>query len=404
MPEGFGASPWSRALTLQGATEMRILVLGCGMIGSTVALELVRSGAHRVAVADVKTDRLSMCARRQDIQRIEKDLSNADDVASLASDHDLVVNALPGFMGYRALEAVIDAGRDVVDISFMPEDACTLEDLARRRGVTAIVDCGVAPGLSNIIAAAATARLSRCHQIDIYVGGLPVTREPPYEYKAGFSPSDVIEEYVRPARVVENGCVIEKEALSDIELLDVPGVGRLEAFLTDGLRSLTRTLGVPFMREKTLRYPGHAAVMRTLRDGGFFSKEPVIAAGVALRPLDLTEALLFPRWLFREGEPDLTVLRVVAQGLKKAECIELTWDLLDRYDLETGIRSMSRVTAVPAAIMVDLVAQGAFPHGVHPPEVAGMMGMLDGIIAALGERGVHVSSNRRVLPDSTCSS
>jgi lysine 6-dehydrogenase len=391
-------------LDRQRATEMRILVLGCGMIGSAVALELARSQAHCVTVADIKSDRLAMCAGRQGIQQIERDLSDADEIASLATRHDLVVNALPGFLGYRALEAVIDAGRDVVDISFMPEDACTLDDLARQRGVTAIVDCGVAPGLSNMIAAAAAARLSPCQRIDIYVGGLPVTREPPYEYKAGFSPSDVIEEYVRPARVVENGRVIEKEALSGIELLDVPGVGGLEAFLTDGLRSLTRTLGVPFMQEKTLRYPGHAAVMATLRDGGFFSREPVIVGGVAFRPLDFTEAILFPRWLYREGEPDLTILRVVAQGHQNVECVELTWDLLDRYDLETGIRSMSRVTAFPAAIIADLVAHGAFPHGVHPPEAAGVMGMLDGIVAALGERGVHVCSNRRVLPDSMCSS
>jgi lysine 6-dehydrogenase len=376
---------------------MQILVLGCGMIGSAVALELARSETNRVSVADCNADRLSACARCEGIRRIDRDLSNADDIRSLAAGHDLVINALPGFLGYQALRAIIDAGRDAVDISFMPEDACALDDLARQRGVTAIVDCGVAPGLSNMIAAAAAAQLSPCERIDIYVGGLPAAPEPPYEYKAGFSPADVIEEYVRPARVVEDGCVIEKEALSEIEVLEVPGVGTLEAFLTDGLRSLTHTLGVPFMREKTLRYPGHAAVMRTLRDGGFFSKEPIVAAGVALRPLDVTQALLFPRWAFDEGEPDLTVLRVVAQGHQDADCVELTWDLLDRYDRATGLRSMSRTTAFPAAIVAGLVAEGAFPPGVHPPEVAGVKGLLDGIVAALGERGVHVRSNRRVV-------
>jgi saccharopine dehydrogenase-like NADP-dependent oxidoreductase len=237
----------------------------------------------------------------------------------------------------------------------------------------------------------AAAGLDRCGRVEIYVGGLPVERRWPFDYKAGFAPNDVIEEYTRPARFVENGRVVLKEALSEPQLMDFPGVGTLEAFNTDGLRSLIRTIDAPFMKEKTLRYPGHVELMRVLRETGFFGKEPVEVAGTVVRPLDVTAALLFPKWTFAEHEADLTVMRVVVEGVAGGEPRRFAWELLDRYDERTGLRSMSRTTAFPATQVARLLADGSFRRpGVQPPEVVGAVpGVLDRVLAGLEARGVR---------------
>src|SRR6185503_4676161 len=327
---------------------------------------------------------------RYGVRTVQANLGRPDVVGGLVSGYDLVVGALPSTIGYQTLRAVIEAGRDCVDISFMTEDALALDALARAKGVTAVVDCGVAPGVSNMMVGHAASRLDAVARVEIYVGGLPVQRRWPYDYKAGFAPYDVIEEYVRPARVVENGRVVVREALSEPEMVEVPGVGTLEAFLTDGLRSLAYTIDAPFMKEKTLRYPGHLQLMRVLRETGFFSKEPVDVRGQQVRPLDATAAILFPRWTFEEGEPDLTVLRVVVEGTRAGQPVTYTWNLLDHYDAETRLRSMSRTTAFPATIVARLVAGGEFRvAGVHPPETLGRHGLLDRVLGELQARGVE---------------
>src|SRR5207247_9524925 len=140
--------------------------------------------------------------------------------------------------------------------------------------------------------------------------------------KAGFAPHDVIEEYTRPSRIVEHGRIVVREALSEPELMEFPELGTLEAFNTDGLRSVATTLAVPFMKEKTLRYPGHIELMRVLRSVGLFAKDPIEVKGprgsagsaASVRPLDVLSTLLFPQWTYEEGEADLTVMRIDAKG------------------------------------------------------------------------------------------
>jgi lysine 6-dehydrogenase len=289
-----------------------------------------------------------------------------------------------------------------VDISFMPENAWDLDPLARERGVCAVVDCGVAPGVSNLLCGLAAANLSPCERLEIYVGGLPVERRWPYEYKAGFAPSDVLEEYTRPSRVVENSKMVVKEALSEPELMEFPGVGTLEAFNTDGLRSLAYNLKVPEMKEKTLRYPGHIELMKILRHTGFFSKEPVDVGGAKVRPLDLTARLLFPKWTFDEGEADLTVMRVLAEGREGTSRVRHVWDLHDRYDPRSGLRSMSRTTGFAASSMATLLLRGTSPGpGVHPPEkLAANPGLVDAFLAEYAKRGVKVIHSAAELPSS----
>jgi saccharopine dehydrogenase-like NADP-dependent oxidoreductase len=368
--------------------KQQILVLGCGMIGSAVAMDLAR---HQwdVTVADCDAGRLARLESKCKVASVMADVSDPDRVKALARHCKVVIAAVPSAMAFRTLRAILEAARHAVCISFMPEDARALTDLARQNGVAVVIDCGVAPGLSNMLVGSAASSLSSCERVDIYVGGLPVERTAPFEYKAGFSPYDVIEEYVDPSKVVENGKIVVKPALSDIELLTIPGVGELEAFLTDGLRTLIDTIGAPFMQEKTLRYPGHAQAMVALRDAGFFWKEPVRVGDGTVRPLDVTAAMLFPRWAYRDDEPDLTVLRVAVSGRAQNEHLRFTWDLIDRYDPETGLRSMSRTTAFPATIVAGLVADGAFPVGVNPPEVIGQLGLLEHVLDELDRRGVH---------------
>jgi saccharopine dehydrogenase-like NADP-dependent oxidoreductase len=369
----------------------KVVVLGAGMVGAAMARDLADDSGLRVDVADVRTDALDRVAERAPVGRVRADLGDPAAVRRLVAGYDLVVGALPSVIGLSTLRAVIEAGRDCVDISFMPENALELDALARGRGTTAVVDCGVAPGLSNMMCGAAAARLLPCERLEIYVGGLPVARHWPFDYKAGFSPWDVLEEYTRPARLVEHGRVVVKEPLSEPELIEFPGVGTLEAFNTDGLRSLADTLKAPFMKEKTMRWPGHAELMRVLRDTGFFSLDAVDVKGQKVRPRDLTAALLFPKWTFEEGEPDLTVMRVRVEGVESGRPTTYSWDFVDRYDERTGLRSMSRSTGYVATSVARMVLAGTFrTPGVHPPETLGAVpGLLDRVLADLTARGIR---------------
>ena len=369
----------------------KVVVLGAGMVGQAIARDLAADVGLRVDVADVRHEALERVAARAAVGTVRADLANPDAVRRLVAGYELAVGALPSVFGLQTLRAVIEAGRRYVDISFMPEDALELDGLAREKGVTAVVDCGVAPGLSNMMCGAAAARLRPVETVEIYVGGLPVERRWPFDYKAGFAPWDVLEEYTRPSRVVEHGRVVVKEPLSEPELLDFPGVGTLEAFNTDGLRSLVRTIDAPFMKEKTLRWPGHAELMRVLKDTGFFSLEPVDLGGQKVRPRDLTAALLFPKWTFDEGEADLTVMRVRVVGREDGKPAACAWDLVDRYHEATGLRSMSRSTGYVATSVARVLASGGFRRpGVHAPEALGAEpGLLDHVLADLTARGVR---------------
>ncbi|HQT95808.1 MAG TPA: saccharopine dehydrogenase C-terminal domain-containing protein, partial [Thermoanaerobaculaceae bacterium] len=223
-----------------------------------------------------------------------------------------------------------------------------------------------------------------------YVGGLPVERTWPWEYKAPFSPADVIEEYTRPARYVANGALVTMPALSEPELVEFPGVGTLEAFNTDGLRSLIATVKAPFMVEKTMRYPGHIEKIRVLRESGFFRAEPVMLGGVPVRPLDLASRLLFPLWQFGPGEEDLTAMRVVVEGTSAGRRVRRTFEMLDRYDRVTKTSSMARTTGYTCAAGVRLVARGLWGRkGVSPPEFLGReRACYEFVMADLAVRGV----------------
>lgn len=368
---------------------MKIIVLGAGRVGSAMAIDLAKDGQFSVSVADIDAFRFPELEKHS-IRTVQSDLSRPQNVRQIIAGYDLVIDAVPGFLGYQTFQTCIEAGKDVVDIAFFPEDPFPLDRLAKEKGVTAIMDCGVAPGMSNILIGYVHHLLDITESAAIYVGGLPVIREWPYEYKAVFSPIDVIEEYIRPARLVENGTEVVKPALSEPELINFPGIGTLEAFNTDGLRTLIRTIKAPNLKEKTLRYPGHIEKMAVLRESGFFSKEVIEINEVKIRPLDFTARLLFPLWELKEGEEDFTLMKVVVEGKKDRKRWRYGYDLLDRYERESKTTSMARTTGYTATMVVRLIAAGLYSRkGVSPPEYLGEQPeAVQFILEGLAQRGV----------------
>jgi saccharopine dehydrogenase-like NADP-dependent oxidoreductase len=377
----------------------RIVVLGCGRVGQAMVRDLAAGGGWRITAVDARDDPLEALADRLDVDTRRADLTDAEAVRSVVADADLVVGAVPGPMGFATLRAVIEAGVDVVDISFFEEDPAALHELALARGVTAVMDCGIAPGFSNLALGHSQTDFGELTSFACYVGGLPEVRRWPYEYAAVFSPIDVLAEYTRPARLVEQGRQVVREALSEVELLDLPGVGTLEAFNSDGLRTLLAVEGIPDMKEKTLRYPGHADRMRMLRATGFFDEQPVEIDGVRVRPIDVTAELLFPAWQLPEGEGDLTVMRIVIEGVRDGRAVRRTWDLLDRYHHDTGVTSMARTTGYTCTAAVRALAAGLYSEpGLVPPETLGRTpGVYDFMIERLAERGVVFTVTDEVL-------
>lgn len=344
----------------------KVLVLGAGLIGKTIAIDLCKQ--FEVSCADLQMSSLSELSSQYPIKVIPSNFLDKDELAKLVAPFDLVIGAVPGFMGFEVLKTVITCGKDVVDISFFPEDPFLLNELAKKNNVTVIVDCGVAPGMCNIIAGYYNKRM-KLTTYECLVGGLPVVREWPFEYKAVFSPADVIEEYVRPARYVEDGKQIIREALSDCVKISFAETGELESFNSDGLRSLAQTMpNVKNMKEKTLRYPGHVELMKIFRETGLFSKVAVAVNGKDVTPLELTSKLLFPLWKMKPGEKDFTIMRVVVEDNEN----KITYTLYDLYDDKTKTSSMARTTGYTCTAAAHLVLDGLFSKkGISPPEFIG---------------------------------
>jgi saccharopine dehydrogenase-like NADP-dependent oxidoreductase len=376
---------------------MKITVLGAGMVGSVVAADLAKDNRFSVHVWDASASALE-ALKGKVLQTTTADLSDPRVVATAVEDSDLVVQALPGFLGFRTLKVLLERGRNTVDVSFMPEDVLSLQGLARAHGVTAVVDMGVAPGMSNLIIGREAARFDKAEEAAIYVGGLPVERTLPFQYKAPFSPVDVIEEYLRPSRFRLNGRTVVKPPLTDREYLEFPGVGTLEAFLTDGLRTLLHTVEVPTLVEKTMRYPGYAAMIAGFKESGFFGTEPVTVHGTPVVPLEFTSKLLIDKWKLHPGEKEFTAMRVEVAGLARGRRERVVWDLLEFTDAY-GASSMARTTGYPTVVAAELMAEGRVKGpGILPPEVLGRdEALFNAFIEGMEKRNIHYTRNVEVV-------
>jgi lysine 6-dehydrogenase len=350
----------------------KILVLGAGMVGSAMAIDL--SKKHNVTISDLHLNQLEIVKNKcENLTLIQLDVCDKKKLKETLNDFDLIVCAVPGFLGFETLKMIIEAKKNVVDISFFPENALDLDVLAKENGVTAIVDCGVAPGMDNILLGYYNEKL-KLTDFECLVGGLPKVKKWPFNYKAPFSPIDVIEEYTRPARYVENGNVIVREPLTDTEYLEFDNVGTLESFNSDGLRSIIFTMPhIKNLKEKTLRYPGHVEYIKVLKESGFFSTEKVNVKGVEISPLDVTCKILFKEWKLRETEEEITVMRVSLKGENSdGDIEEIIYNLYDEYCSETQTSSMARTTGYTATAVANLLLENIFKEkGVFPPELIG---------------------------------
>jgi len=373
---------------------MKVIVLGCGNIGSVIAKDFTDSidGAE-VVVADSSRERAEAAA--SSIRGATPTTLDATDYVGLVETirgFDLVIGALPGDYGYQALKAAVEAGISMVDISFTPEDPLELDREAEKAGVTIVPDCGVAPGLSNMLVGYGASKLDRIREAHIMVGGLPEQAVPPLGYTITWSAEGLIDEYVRGARIMEGGRVVEVPALSGLEEIEFPGVGNLEAFYTDGLRTLLYTIpGVESMWEKTLRYPGHVEKIRLLRALGFFDDEPVAVGDTKVSPRIMTARLL-ERSLWKPEVGDILAMTVEVAGERRGEEARYKFYLLDRFDEEKKVTAMARTTAYTASIVAQKLAMGDIKEkGVVPPEKLGMDEVFfKGLLSELRDRGVKV--------------
>jgi lysine 6-dehydrogenase len=368
-----------------------VIVLGAGMVGSAMAIDMAKN--HKVTLTDLSQEVLNKVKAKFDGLNIQQ--LDASDKALLQAEikkHDLVICAVPGFMGYNTLKSIIEAEMNVIDISFFPENSLDLDAFAKEKNITAIVDCGVAPGMDNVILGRYNETM-KLTDFECLVGGLPKTKKWPFCYKAPFSPMDVIEEYTRPARYVEHGEVVVREALTDCDYVEFDKVGTLESFNSDGLRSIIFTMPhIPNMKEKTLRYPGHVEYVRVLKESGFFNEEKIDVKGVKVSPLDFTSEVLFSEWKLGETEEELTVMRVTVKGENAdGKVEEIVYNLHDEYCKDTETSSMARTTGYTATAAANLFLDDLFAEkGVFPPELVGKHEVcFNYFLKYLKERNIH---------------
>lgn len=307
----------------------RIIILGGGRQGSIIARDL--AGDNEVTVVDPREVGIP------GVRSLRMSISDHGIVSTLR-EHDLVVGALPARLGYAAAQAAIEAKRSFVDVAFYAEDAAQLHEPARRANIAILPDCGLAPGLSNLIVGRAFATRAP-KEVHVQVGGVARDPKRPYGYAITWSPEDLLDEYVRPARIIQHGKAVSVPALSGLERIKIDGVGEMEAFFTDGLRTLLSYEGrVVNMTEKTLRWPGHVEAVK-----------PLLASGTLAQELGDECS---------SGE-DLVVFR-----------IQVDKDVVTMVDTARGgLSAMARTTALTTAIFARWVAQGRMMFtGLVPPE------------------------------------
>jgi saccharopine dehydrogenase-like NADP-dependent oxidoreductase len=375
---------------------MRVLVFGCGNIGSVAAKDVaINLASADVVVADIDENRARRVAENigtDNVSHIQLDATDYQSLLTTVKDFAIVLGFLPGGLGYRLATACVKARKNMVDVSYMAENPLKLSEEAEEADITIVPDCGLAPGISNLFVGHAVASLDRVKTVHILVGGLPEKPVPPLGYTITWSPESLIDEYTRKAGIIDKGVKSEVEALTGLEKIVFPSLGRLEAFYTDGLRTLLHTIeGVEEMWEKTVRYPGHAEKIKTLKALGFFDQAQVEVGNVSVSPR-LVTARLFERKLHKQETKDVVALRVEVSGTKNGRQLTYTYNLLDFYDQTQKITAMARTTAYPASIIAQLLFKKTLKFkGVVPLEMIGKNDTLfKALISELQRRHIKV--------------
>jgi lysine 6-dehydrogenase len=362
---------------------MRFLVLGAGLQGFAAALDLARTReVEEVVVADSDSGRAARASERLQglgtLVRAETiDATKESRLVERLRGYDVVISAVPYFLNLELTRAAIQAGASFCDLGgntdvVRAQEA--LNDEAQDADLTIVPDCGLAPGMANVLAAAGIGRLDKADLVQIRVGGLPLHPKPPLEYMMVFSMHGLLNEYLGRAVALRNGKRTEIETLTEVEELAFPKpVGRCEAFVTLGGTSTmpwTYEGKLTTLDYKTVRYPGHAAKMRLFRDLGLLETTPVLVEGASVAPRSVFAAVAEPRLTF-PNEPDLVVMRVIVEGTKDGKRKEIVFEMLDQMDTKRGVSAMMRTTAYPTAAAALMIARGEVPfRGVAAMERA----------------------------------
>jgi lysine 6-dehydrogenase len=374
---------------------MRMLVLGAGLQGSACAYDLLqRPEVERVTLADLHPERLAAFLKKRKNKRLvtaRLDARRTAQLRKLMRGHDAVMNALPYYFNYPIAKAAIAAGLHCADLGGNTEIVQrqkTLHGAARKKRVSVIPDCGLAPGMVNIIAAEGIRCVGDAESVKMFVGGLPQKPEPPLNYQIVYSLEGALDYYTTPSWVLREGRPERVDALSELEDVQFPSpVGTLEAFHTGGgistmpwaYRGKVRT-----MEYKTLRYPGHVAIMRPIREMGLLALDPVLVKGAEVVPRDAFIASVSPR-LTKPNGRDLVALRVAVKG---RDGRHVAWQLLDYYDQATGISAMMRTTGFSLAITGVMQVDGRISSaGVYTPDEAVPF---QAYVDELSHRGVEI--------------
>ena len=377
---------------------MRMLVLGAGLQGSACAYDLLQQpDVTEVRLADLHPDHLPDFLAPYSGRKLiptPLDVRDREAVRALVRESSAVMCALPYYFNLDVAKHAAEAGVHFCDLGGNTEivfQQKELDGLARERGITIIPDCGLAPGMVNILAEMGIRSMDTVEKVRIYVGGLPQNPEPPLNYQIVYSLEGVLDYYTTLSWVLRDGTRQRVAALSERESTRFPDpVGELEAFHTaGGLSTMAfRYEGkIPSMEYKTLRYPGHAHIMEAIRELGLLELEPVDVKGVKVVPRDLFTAAAGPRLTKAKGR-DLVALRVTVDGKKGGKKAHRGWELLDYYDVQHGISAMMRTTGYSLSITGLMQARGQIgKSGVFTPDEA-MPGEI--YVAELGKRGVQI--------------
>ncbi len=377
---------------------MKMLVLGAGLQGCACAYDLLQSPAvGGVTLADLRPDHLPPFLAGDwggRLTTVRLDVTDPVAVRETLRGHTAVMSAIPYYYNGPMARAAVEAGCHFADLGGNTEivfEQKKLDDQAVAKGISIIPDCGLAPGMVNILAAEGIRRLDRAQQVKIYVGGLPQHPEPPLKYQMVYSLEGALDYYTTPSWVLRDGKPIQVDALSELEAVDFPDpVGTLEAFHTGGgISTLPFAYEgkVDVMEYKTLRYPGHAAIMRPIRELGLLGAKPIEVKGKPVVPRDVFIAAVHPRLHKPQGQ-DLVALRVSVTGQKGGKPARVAFRLIDRYDAVHGISAMMRTTGYSLSITGQMQANGRIAlKGVHTPDEAVPFGPY---VEELGKRGVRI--------------
>jgi lysine 6-dehydrogenase len=375
---------------------MKFLVLGGGAQGSACAFDLVRrDGVTSVVLADLDVSKPRPFLEPHlggALKTLALDARDEAAVREAMAGVDAVACALPYYFNLAMTRVAIESGAHFCDLGGNTEivdQQKELDESARAAGTSAVPDCGLAPGMVNILAQGGIAEMDETESIQIFVGGLPQKPKPPLNYQIVYSMEGVLDYYTTPVLVLEKGEVVEKDALTDLETVTFEGIGELEAFLTAGglSRMPYRYAGqIRSMAYKTLRYPGHAALMKSMRDLGLMALEPIDVGGSSVVPRDVFIEVLTPK-LYNPAGDDLVAMRVIVAGTRGGEPHRVTYEMVDRYDAEHGITAMMRTTGYSLAATAYLQASGVLPPGV---QTSSECILVDRYITELAGRGIVI--------------